>query len=230
MEGPTKYIIATAIALLFHVSGFLGMITGNYSEWFIRMTPVNLCVMLGLLLWTNNERTKKMYGFAFLAFCVGMITEMIGVNTGLLFGEYRYGSLMGTGIMGVPFLIGVNWFLVVWCSAQCMIWVHESLLKWMGPRSEQIPERWLQFSLIIDSALLATLFDWFLEPAAVKLGYWTWLQGSIPFFNYLCWFIISALLMLVFQQCGFKKVNQFAVHLFIIQILFFFAIRIFYTP
>jgi putative membrane protein len=77
--------------------------------------------------------------------------------------------------------------------------------------------------------LLATLFDWFLEPAAVKLGYWTWLQGSIPIFNYVCWFIISALLMLVFQQSGFKKVNQFAVNLLFIQILFFFAIRTFYT-
>ena len=229
MEGQSKFIIATSVALLFHVSGVLGMITGTYSEWFIQMTPVNLCVMLGLLLWTNNERTAKFYWFALLAFGVGMLTEMIGVNTGLLFGDYRYGTLLGTGVKGVPFLIGVNWFLVVWCSGQCMIWVHESLLKWMGPRSEQIPERWLQFSLIIDSALLATLFDWFLEPAAVKLGYWTWLQGSIPFFNYVCWFIISALLMLVFQQSGFKKVNQFAVNLLFIQILFFFAIRTFYT-
>jgi putative membrane protein len=44
-----------------------------------------------------------------------------------------------------------------------------------------------------------------------------------------CWFIISALLMLVFQQSGFKKVNQFAVNLLFIQILFFFAIRTFYT-
>lgn len=230
MEGRTKYIIATAVALLFHVSGVLGMITGTYSEWFIRMTPVNLCVMLVLLLWTNAERNKKFYGFALLSFGVGMLTEMIGVNTGMLFGDYRYGALFGPGIQGVPLLIGVNWFLVVWCSGQSMLLVHEKILEWTGPLSEKVPARWLQFSLVIDSALLATFFDWFLEPAAVKLGYWTWLQGTIPGFNYVCWFIISAFLMLVFQQSGFKKVNQFAVHLLIIQILFFFAIRTLYTP
>ena len=100
MEGQSRFIIATSVALLFQVSGVLGMITGTYSEWFIQMTPVNLCVMLGLLLWTNNERTAKFYWFALLAFGVGMLTEMIGVNTGLLFGEYRYGPLLGKLVFG----------------------------------------------------------------------------------------------------------------------------------
>ncbi|MEI8109769.1 MAG: carotenoid biosynthesis protein [Chitinophagia bacterium] len=228
MKGWTPYNRAVAVALLFHVSGALGMILGYYSNWFVRMTPINLLVMFGLLLYTHTDYSKKFRLFLFLAFSTGMITEMIGVNTGKLFGLYQYSRVLGPGIGGVPLLIGINWFLVVWCSAQCVLLLHQEVLKWLGPMGEKVSEAWLRISLVVDGALLATLFDWVLEPAAVKLGYWTWLQGSIPIFNYVCWFLISALLIGIFQGFGFRRINQFAVHLFIIQMLFFLAIRTFY--
>jgi putative membrane protein len=47
---------------------------------------------------------------------IGFITEWIGVNTGMLFGQYTYGSVMGWGLGGVPFTIGCNWFVVVYAS------------------------------------------------------------------------------------------------------------------
>jgi putative membrane protein len=76
--------------------------------------------------------------------------------------------------------------------------------------------------------MLATFFDMILEPVAVKLGYWKWLgNGSIPATNYLCWFLISALLITVFRLLRFSKHNQFAVHLLIIEMLFFAALRTF---
>lgn len=228
MKGWTPYNRAVAVALLFHVSGALGMILGYYSNWFVRMTPINLLVMFGLLLYTHTDYSKKFRLFLFLAFSTGMITEMIGVNTGKLFGLYQYSRVLGPGIGGVPLLIGINWFLVVWCSAQCVLLLHQEVLKWLGPMGEKVSEAWLRISLVVDGALLATLFDWVLEPAAVKLGYWTWLQGSIPVYNYVCWFLISALLIGIFQGFGFRRINQFAVHLFIIQMLFFLAIRTFY--
>lgn len=228
MKGWTHNNRAVAIALLFHVSGALGMIVGYYSNWFVQMTPVNLLLMFGLLLITHSDYSKAFWRFLFLAFSTGMITEIIGVNTGKLFGSYQYSKVLGPGIGGVPFLIGINWFLVVWCSAQCVLLLHQQVLKRIGPNRGQVSATWLRISLVVDGALLATFFDWVLEPAAVKLGYWTWLQSSIPIFNYVCWFLISGLLIGVFQFFGFRRINQFAVHLFIIQILFFLAIRTFY--
>jgi putative membrane protein len=86
--------------------------------------------------------------------------------------------------------------------------------------------RLTQLSIVVDGALLATVFDWIMEPVAVKLGFWTWLgTGEIPLWNYVCWFGISALLMAVFQACSFPKRNLFAVHLLIIQTLFFLILR-----
>ena len=83
-------------------------------------------------------------------------------------------------------------------------------------------------SVIVDGATLAVFFDWLMEPVAVKLGYWAWNgDGSIPMFNYLCWFIVSLLLLAVFHFAKFNKQNKFAVNLLLIQLMFFLLLRTF---
>lgn len=146
----------------------------------------------------------------------------------MLFGKYEYGKVLGTGIMNVPWLIGVNWFTVIYCCGIAIAHLH----NWVERKSDMtdtiLTPRMQLISFIIDGALLATFFDFVLEPVAVKLGYWTWLgDGTIPFTNYLCWFLISALLLTVFKLLSFTKHNQFAVHLLIIEFLFFGALRTF---
>jgi putative membrane protein len=83
------------------------------------------------------------------------------------------------------------------------------------------------WAVIIDGALLAMMFDWLMEPVAIKLGYWTWLtDGGIPTKNYWDWFFVSAFLMIFFRLLKFHKNNQFALHLLLIQTLFFISLRI----
>jgi putative membrane protein len=84
-----------------------------------------------------------------------------------------------------------------------------------------------KISFIIDASLLAVFFDWIIEPVAGKLGFWQWENGNIPFYNYVCWLIISAFLLALFQRLPFNKRNIFAVHLLIIQLLFFLVLRTF---
>lgn len=229
MTTAQKNKIATLIALVVHLSGAIGMLYSSHADWFIGMTPYNLLLMLALVLWTQEEASQPLYLFMFLCILVGIGTEIIGVNTSLLFGSYRYGTALGKGWLGVPFLIGVNWFLVVWSSAQAMLLLHRQLPGLADLDSEKAA-KWLAWSLVVDAALLATAFDWLLEPVAVRLGYWSWENGTIPLYNYVCWFAISSVLLLVFRKMKFRQVNQFAVHLLIIQSLFFFALRIFYHP
>jgi putative membrane protein len=85
---------------------------------------------------------------------------------------------------------------------------------------------WIQVGL---GALLATLFDWLMEPVAVRLGYWTWMTAEIPFKNYQDWFLVSAFLLFFFFKFNFPKKNQFALHLLLIQTLFFLILRIVLT-
>ncbi len=81
-------------------------------------------------------------------------------------------------------------------------------------------------SVIVDGATLAVFFDWLMEPIAVQLGYWKW-NGAIPFYNYLCWFIVSVVLLGAFQFSLFNKQNKFAVHLLMIQVMFFLLLKTF---
>ena len=53
----------------------------------------------------------------------------------------------------------------------------------------------------------AVIFDWFLEPLAIRLGFWKW-DGEIPVYNYICWFVISLLLLALFHLCKFNKTKQ----------------------
>lgn len=212
------------LAILFHITGVIGILFTPYKDWFINNTPITLLLM-GVLLAFSQERIEKGFiGFFLLAFATGMVTEMIGVNTGILFGDYTYGTVMGPKLMGVPFLIGMNWFVIVFCCGSLMQQLNKVMLaKYEAPIQRAI----IKWSVVIDGAVLATFFDWLMEPVAIQLGFWSWEAGSIPMLNYASWFIISAILLAIQQHLQIKAQNHFAIHLLIIQALFFLSLRIF---
>jgi len=80
--------------------------------------------------------------------------------------------------------------------------------------------------LAAGTGLLATLFDWIMEPVAVKLGFWKWENDIIPLYNFICWWIISMLIGLFFFNIRLKAENPFAIYLFIIQFLFFLLLQL----
>ena len=223
----TKFEIATAIAILFHSIGLIGLLFYD-KAFFLAATPFNLLLSFALLIWTQTD--KNGYFFLFLAACfvVGIVVEVIGINTGFLFGDYAYGNVLGPKVKNVPVLIGVNWFLIMYC---CGISIHTLLMKAINriaADSGKTPMAMKALSVIIDGATLAVFFDWLMEPVAVKLGYWIWNgDGSIPMFNYICWFVISLLLLMVFHFAKFNKQNKFAVNLLLIQLMFFLVLRTF---
>lgn len=219
--------LALFIALLFHIAGAIGILFTPYKNWFVQNTPVNLLVMAGLLIITQKQ--KKIYFFIFLVitFLVGFVVEYSGANTGLIFGHYSYGDILGTKVLGVPLIIGVNWFIVMYCAGVATQFYENRMLRRIHEKGIAINPNVQKISFIIDASLLAVFFDWIIEPVAGKLGFWTWEGGDIPFYNYVCWLIISALLLALFQRLPFNKRNIFAVHLLIIQGLFFLVLRTF---
>ena len=224
----TKNNVALFIAILFHVSGAIGILCTPYSDWFVRHTAFNLYLMAILLIWTQPGKNIFFFLFLLLAFITGMGTEMIGVHTGKLFGNYAYGDVLGPKFNQVPVLIGVNWFVIVYCSGMILQTLHDWLEHKYFSDTKRLSTSFQFISFIIDAALLATFFDWVMEPVAVKIGFWQWLDnGQIPAYNYTCWFLISAALTITFRWFPFIKRNQFAVHLFIIQLLFFLLLRTF---
>jgi putative membrane protein len=180
-----------------------------------------------LLLWNQPEKNKAFFSFFLISFLIGMGVEMIGVNTGRLFGTYHYGVKMGAKFNAVPWLIGLNWFVLMFCCGIVMTKLH----SWIKDQYEAsgftmtpVVER---LSLVFDGATIALFFDWVMEPVAVKMGFWEWKNGVIPIYNYVCWFLISMFLLWVFSKLKFNRDNHFAVDLLIIQLLFFLTLRFF---
>ena len=218
--------ISLFIAMLFHVCGVFGILFSSYKEWFIQATSFTLLVMAALIIFTQQQKNKAFYSFCAVAFITGMSVEAAGVNSGILFGDYHYTKILGPGIFGVPFLIGINWFVVVYCCGCITFMFEEWIMKKLSVQAELSTGMQL-ISFIIDAAILTVFYDWVLEPAAIKLNLWQWKNDTIPFYNYLCWFFISAGLMVVFRKLNFAKHNIFALHLLIIQLLFFLSIETF---
>jgi len=224
----TKFHIATTIAAVFHVIGLLGLLFFD-KAFFIAATPYNLLLSFILLIWTQRDKNKSFFIFLLITVFIGLAVELIGIKTGLLFGDYTYGKTLGFSIKNLPLLIGINWFIIIYC---CGVSIHTLLMKAINRialDTGKSPMVIKALSVIIDGAILALLFDWLMEPIAVKLNYWKWNgNGTIPMKNYICWFAISLLLLTVFNFSKFNKQNYFAINLLLIQVMFFLLLRTFF--
>lgn len=218
--------MATIIAIIFHLVGLVGILVFK-SELIINATPFNLLLSFALLIWTQELKNISFYIFATITFLVGYTVEVIGVNTGLLFGNYQYGSVLGPKVLNVPLLIGVNWFIIIFCAGTSLHLLLSKAIKKVANETKKPSKMLKALSLVTDGATLAVAFDWLMEPVAIKLQFWSWQNGDIPLFNYSCWFIISLLLLLLFHSLPFFKKNIFAVHLLLIQAMFFLILRTF---
>lgn len=177
-------------------------------EFFVGFTAVNLLLMFILLIWNETELHFTFLKAILFAFTAGLFSEIIGVNTGVLFGDYHYSKVFGEKLMGVPILIGLNWFCIVYASFQVVLQLIKSV-------------HLNRVAVALLTALMATIFDFVMEPVAIQLGFWQWHTPEIPFLNYACWFSISFLIASFFHWIGVKKSNPFAFYLFFTQFLFF---------
>jgi bisanhydrobacterioruberin hydratase len=223
----TKNQIATAIAIFFHAIGLIGILFFKHP-FFINATPLNLLLSFALLIYTQPQKKFSFYSFVAIVIVVGIAVEVIGVNTGLLFGQYKYGKVLGIQLYHVPLIIGVNWFIVMYCCGISISTLLQKMISKLPNEMATAKPKYMQaISIIFDSATLAVFLDWLMEPVAVKLGYWQWLTPKIPMYNYICWFVVSIILLTVFHFCNFAKQNKFAIHLLMIQAMFFLLLRSF---
>ena len=194
---------AIGFVWLVHVSAVIGIFMG-YREWFITKTPMNLLLLMLVLFIFNPLLDRKSLGVFGLVFLTGFLSEVIGVNTGLLFGDYQYGNNLGPKIAGVPLLIGINWAVLVVATAEIT--------------------RETRMNILLKAALAAglmVLLDFFIEPLAPALDFWTWTYGHPPAFNYITWYIIAFGLTWFYLRSKIAGNKTVALHIFLSQLFFF---------
>ena len=202
--------ISIALIWLFHVSGVLGIIYGN-SNWFISFTPLNLTLNFILLL-INCKGNKRVLTIIILGFLIGMITEILGVQFGWIFGDYQYGNQLGIKFVGVPLLIGVNWALLTVIT---------------GAIAQQF--YFNKFMRVFIGLGLMLFLDLLMEPLAPVLDFWVFDGEEAPLQNYLGWAAVAIFLQFGYYFLKVKINGSFPYHLYLLQIIFFSVLLIKHT-
>lgn len=198
-----KAHLAAGIIWLFHISALIGISLGHL-DWFISKTPLNLMVCLLLFLAVYPlDNARKITAFI-IFFSGGMFAEWLGVNYGILFGDYLYGANFGPKWDGVPLLIGAYWALLTFITAAMMDYLK------LNP--------WIKALL---AAVLMVTLDFFMEHSAPQFDFWTFEGGLAPLENYITWFLLALLFQGVLRWMDLTGNKIISLHLYFAQLLFF---------
>lgn len=193
------------VIIIYYGVGLIGMIIPYTRELFKWLTPFSLLLSIFLLYLYHDRFSIRFWITSLLVLSLGFILEAAGVETGVIFGEYRYGDTLGPELFHTPLLIGVNWLMLVYCSL------------YIARKFIETP----YFRAIVAAAMMV-VYDFALEPAAVYLDMWSWAGGAIPLQNYLAWFIIAFLLNYLADYLRLPaRQNKVALGLFFVQLVFF---------
>ena len=203
IPSNTSSKISVFIIWLFHLCGMVGISYGN-KDFFLAFTPINLFISFVLLFVNQKQLESKELKSAFLIFFIGMISEILGVNYGLIFGDYVYLDNLGFKIFGVPVLIGVNWIILTFITGSLSSFIFKN-----------------KYVSILMGAILMIGLDLLIEPVAPLLGFWIFDLQKVPLQNYLGWFVIGMITQALFQFKIAEKELTFSTHLLIINAIFF---------
>jgi putative membrane protein len=201
---PLSFPVARGLLLAMHVAGVIGLLHPFTHDLFLALVPFNLLVTAGLLFMFHRDLGRPFLVFCLLTYAAGFLVEVAGVHTGLIFGSYAYGAALGFKVWQVPLLIGVNWLVLVYSTG---VVTHRL-----------IPGRWLP--PLVGAAVLV-LLDVFIEPVAIRYGFWGWHTADIPLRNYVGWYVTALVLLTLFAALPFRKANPLAPWVLGVQFLFF---------
>jgi putative membrane protein len=201
---------AIVIIILFHLVGLVGLEIPQSRSLFLQLVPWHLLLMMTVLVFMHQSVNTRFILFILLLFIAAFAAEWTGIHTGLLFGSYAYGDTLGLKVYDVPLIIGVNWFLLIYSTGVLM-------------QRSQVKSVWIR---VTAGALLLILLDILIEPVAVRFNYWHWTGNQIPLKNYVCWFLLSGSLLLVFEKFTFRKQGVAGLVLLVVQYVFFLLLRV----
>jgi uncharacterized membrane protein len=199
----SKLTIAKIIIVALHLVGIIGLSIPEYQDLFLTLTPTQLLSSLIIILVFHRGWTDAFPIFAAAAFWIGFGSEIIGIHTGYLYGNYVYGPTLGPKLWDVPLIIGVNWFILSYLTGSLFRKIRND------------------YYAALLGAIAMTALDYIIEPVAVALDFWAWKYDTIPPTNYLGWVGVSFLIHLIYRKANFDKENPISAFLLMALIIFF---------
>jgi bisanhydrobacterioruberin hydratase len=166
-----------------YVVGLIGILLPVSRSLFLSLTPINLIFSFILVMVEESKWLRyNILGLIFILLA-SFGLEYLGVTYGFVFGNYSYGKMLGYTYLGVPVIIAFNWAMLCVASRSLVNLVTQNA--------------------VLSSFLAATVvtaYDYLLEPVAIRFGWWAWDNGSVPLFNYGCWFVFALIFQLTFRK------------------------------
>ena len=203
-----KLTIGIFTLVLVYISGILGLLT-SHRDWFLQYTAANLILTFGLLTLFQKNSWKPYWLTFILIFITGFLLEIVGVNTGIPFGVYSYGDVLGPKYKGTPYLIGINWFIMSYGAAAMVNYFSSNIFV---------------KAFLVGTTIMA--LDIVIEPVAINLGFWWWSKPDIPIQNYISWLAAGSFMGFIVFKILKTIENKIAVYVFMAQVFFFTSLRL----
>lgn len=200
--------ISVILLLIFYGVGLVNVLIGNDS--IMRLSYLNIIISTLVLFANHKSWNARILFNLILVGIFGYTLEVIGVHTGVLFGEYAYGDALGFKVFEVPLVLALNWIILSYITLKFGIHLFKSNLV----------------SVIFASAVMTAL-DFLIEPIAVRYDFWMWFDhgletpNSIPIQNYIAWFVFAIILNSLLVSDLRKSTNKFWPYLLITMTVFF---------
>lgn len=209
-QNLKKYKEEYFLYLIFTV-GIIGHLIDPLLPIMLYLTPFTLLLTTSVVLYKSYKSSGKLFLYwIIITYVITFFLEVLGVKTGIVFGEYLYGSTLGLKLLEVPLIIGFNWVFVILGAIST---------------AKLITKNNLIVSLI--AAAIAVIFDFILEPVAIKLDYWQWSDNIIPLQNYAAWFVIAFFSSFFYTKLKVTIESKISIHYLSIQFVFFLFINLF---
>lgn len=172
-----------------------------HGELRMRMTVLIVCVFA--LTCLAHAAVSRGVGRAIAALVttagLGFGVEVVGVHTGVPFGDYVYAAGLGPRLAGVPVVVGLGWTMLVWPAAVAA----RRLVRGRVAR-------------VLVGAWALTSADLFLDPQLVAVGAWHWQHPSphlpgvdtVPLTNLLGWVVAGLVVSAMVQTVAGDPVDD----------------------
>jgi Phytoene/squalene synthetase len=212
-KGEIRISNVRNFIVIFYIIGLLGFTIPFSKPIFIVITPLALLLNIYLLAAFHPKfDVKSLLVFLFVA-VAGFFTEVIGVKTGLVFGNYVYGKGLGLKLFDTPLLIGLNWLFLTYCAVE----ITTELKMRFWP------------SVFIAPGLML-VYDFALEMVAPLLDMWSWNDDRVSLRNYVSWYVIAFAFTLIIKVFKIEIRNPLAMVLFACQLVFFVILALLLNP
>jgi uncharacterized membrane protein len=203
-KAPLRYLAVVTVisAVLIILNVLLGMRIPFRVEFLLGYVVASLVFVVWHAVLTKGwRRSLVMFG---LSFIVAFTAEALGVNFGLVFGDYYYTKILGFSLFGVPLLAALAWEPIVY-AAFCLSDMLSQRLVSTLPQSLR-KSNYIWIAAI--GAFATTAWDMMIDPIAVSQGWWIWEGGGpyvpyvangVPIQNFIGWLGVAFVINLIYR-------------------------------